>query len=116
MSIDACLFFLVPTCIILLEVIILSSFKDRFEDYEITKRILFEIGAIACCDAHDDYWYDTGKYSGDELYARATSLYKKKFPNHSNGAMKEFHADVKSVMNDAGLSSTCPYCEKAYNE
>ncbi len=42
------------------------SLDDEFYGYEeIAKRILFEIGALACCDAHDAIKSNIDNYGGN---------------------------------------------------
>ena len=50
------------------EFVILSSGVEAIQQYrDNVHDIMKEIGAIAHCDAHDDYWYNTGKFSDDEI-------------------------------------------------
>lgn len=77
---------------------------------------LLDIGAIATCDVHEEYYYSTDAFDDSELYARATSVFNKsnKYRLYSNH--KAFHAAIKDVLDNAGVSSDCPHCQKSYNE
>lgn len=89
------------------------SLDDEFYGYEeIAKRILFEIGALACCDAHDDYIYSTGM-TDDDIYAFATKTLQRSESRQLYPNMKMFHDAIKSNIDNYGgnCSPDCPYCE-----
>ncbi len=89
---------------------------DMMSDYrEVAFEVLKSIGVIACCDAHDDYWYNTGSFDNDEIYARATTKVQMSAEYSSYTDMKVFHEAIKDILDNAGIDSDCPFCEKAYN-
>lgn len=90
---------------------------DKMFDYEeVARSVLENIGAIASCDAHDDYYYNTGAFDDKEIYARATTVVQTKADYSSYTDMKAFHAAIKKVLDEAAIDSDCPFCAKAYNE
>ena len=85
------------------------------EYYQIAYRILKKIDAIRECDVHSDFYYVTYKYGGNDVYAVATSVVKKEYPEYRNMCL--FHDNIKEIMNSAGEgASECPYCEKMERE
>ena len=89
---------------------------DMFAYRDVAFEVLKSIGAIACCDAHDDYWYNTGKFDDNEIYARATKKVQTATEYSSYTDMKEFHAAVKKILDNAGIDDDCPFCAKALSE
>ena len=85
--------------------------EEKEESFNIAKSILIDIEAIGVCDVHD-YYYSTDKYDNSELYAIATNKYKEQ----GRTDFKIFQDAIKEVMDNAGIESTCPYCEKAFSE
>ena len=93
------------------------SLSDDMLGYEDAAfAILKSIGAIACCDAHDDFWYNTGTLDTDQVYAYATASLRKTAAYERYSSPKMFHAAIKRILDNAGADSNCPFCEKAYNE
>ena len=94
----------------------MGMMKSHLDDYDDAKDVLIKIGALKTCEFHEDYWYDTGKFYGGELYACATNYLKEHSADYPFIDMKSFHAAVDKVMKDAGPDSTCPRCKKIDEE
>ena len=85
--------------------------EEKEKYFNIAKSILIDIGAIGVCDVHD-YYYNNDNYDNSDLYAIATNKYKEQ----GYTDFKMFRDAIKEVMDNAGIESTCPYCEKAFSE
>ena len=92
----------------------MSHFYRRNEEiWELTKSILFEIGAIKKCEYHDDWYYST-HMENKQLYALATDKFKEQCDSSN---FKLFHMNIKDIMQQAGdKPSDCPFCIKIQEE
>ena len=89
--------------------------KSQTEEYyyQIAKEILLEIGEISHCTFHSDemFVYRTENLEESQIYAIATEILKKKYPENKN--FTEFHSQIARVLNDAALSrDDCPVCRE----
>lgn len=87
--------------------------KSVMDYYDVAEKILLEIKAIATCDAHEDFHYQTGM-DEKEIYAWATNLFKKYYPICEDFSL--FHDCVKKVLDDTAMDNECPYCYKISKE
>lgn len=76
------------------------------------RRILFDINAIASCDAHEDYVYRTSKYTDEKLYGTATKMFEASDSYKLHTDIKEFHAAIDKILNDVSTDEECPWCKK----
>lgn len=92
----------------------MSLAKHELEKYDLYRNtahnILLEIGAIEECPHGNPV---NIKMEGEEAYAIATGVLKKKYPDLND--YKLFHEQIKDVLNDAELG-ICVACEKLEND
>ena len=88
---------------------------ENNEYYNIAYEILKEIGAIEDCEVHErEWWTETGKYDKEQIYALATSILKRNYPQYNN--FTKFHESIDQVLSDASIEDECPYCKKLLDE
>ena len=94
----------------------MSIAKELIGYEDVAFDILKSIGAIACCDAHEEYWYRTGGLEEKQVYEYATATLKRESEYASYTNMKAFHNAIKNILDNAGIDENCPYCQKAFDE
>ena len=97
----------------------MSLAKRKIEEIEEYRRIAFkamiEIGALKTCDYHDDFYYNTYKYSDSEIYPIVTAKIKKEYGESRD--YKLFHKQIAEILSyAAGGADECPFCEKLSKE
>ncbi len=99
------------------EFVILSSGVEAIQQYrDNVHDIMEKIGAIAHCDAHDDYWYNTGKFSDDEILDEVLKEIKQTPIYSALSDRTQIKAAVEYTLGDVAYDNDCPFCQKAYDE
>lgn len=99
------------------EFVILSSGVEAIQQYrDNVHDIMEEIGAIAHCDAHDDYWYNTGSFSDDEVLDEVLKEIKRNPIYSALNDREQIKAAVEYTLDDVAYDNDCPFCQKAYDE
>ncbi len=99
------------------EFVFLSSGVEAIQQYrDNVHDIMEEIGAIAHCDAHDDYWYNTGKYSDDEALKAVLKEIKNNPIYTALNDRDQIASAVEYTLEDVAYENDCPFCQKAYDE
>ncbi len=83
---------------------------------DIVHEIIADIGAIAHCDAHDDFWYNTGRFSDEEIL---DEVLKEFIRNPIYTALKDktkIESAVEYTLNNVAYDNECPFCQKANDE
>lgn len=95
----------------------LANGVERIQQYrECIHDVMESLGVIAHCDAHDDYWYRTGKYMDDEIEKYVMKALKQN-PQYSAFNDRQLIKDaIMFNLDDVAIESECPYCKKAYDE
>ena len=89
----------------------------RFDYYEVAFDILLDIGAIAYCEYHDDYYYNTYKFDEENVYPIATIKIKASSNYGDNIDMKSFHSEIKKIMDESGVDKdNCPFCDDWFDK
>lgn len=90
----------------------MSRTKELIEEKEalfnLAQDILKEIGAISECLYHSGIYIDN-YMDNDEMYAKATSLYKKDY-QPTKEEIKKFQSILQDVINNS--SEECYLCKK----
>lgn len=83
---------------------------------DIVHEIIADIGAITHCDAHDDFWYNTGRFSDEEIL---DEVLKEFIRNPIYTALKDktkIESAVEYTLNNVAYDNECPFCQKANDE
>lgn len=87
------------------------SVQDIESEYrELIIQFLTEISEVKSCIYHSDYLYRTFTYDNDQIYGITTKKIKQIY-DEDRIDYNLFHATVKSVLEELGVSPNCPICE-----
>lgn len=84
---------------------------EKIEEYrQLAFKALFDIGAIRTCRFHQDFYYNTYKFSNDSIYALVTSRIKEENGNTIDD-FKLLHEQIHQIMLEAASGEDeCPLC------
>lgn len=97
--------------------LILSSVVESIQEYrDIVHNIMEEIGAISFCNVHDDYWYNTGRYTDEDVEKKVLKTIKQNPLYAALDDKQEIISAIKYILDDVAIETECPYCRRANNE
>ncbi len=85
-------------------------FNKACEYYDFALKTMKDIGAIAACEVHSDYFYWTYKFDKNDVFAILTNKLKEEQGDIQD--FKLFQKQIDIIFTDAAYETTCPFCHK----